>query len=73
MMVANLTVIQSFLLKKNHLLRILVFMSLERLRFSKTTHQDQTYHQQGLFILVANNCIGETISLPEYRHVIVLT
>ena len=40
-----------------------------RIRFSKTAHQDQTYHQQCLSFLVAGKCVAETISLPEYRHV----
>ena len=39
---------------------------------TKAAHQDQTYHQQCLSFLVADKCVGETISLPEYRHVNVL-
>ena len=38
-------------------------------RFSKTAHQNQTYHQQCLSFLVAGKCVGETISLPEHRHI----
>ena len=40
--------------------------------FSKTAHQDQTYHQQCLSFLVAGKSVGETVSLPEHRHVDVL-
>ena len=40
-----------------------------RRRFSKTAHQNQTYHQQCLSFLVAGKCVGETISLPEHRHI----
>ena len=43
-----------------------------QIRFSKTAHQHQTYHQQCLSFLVAGICVGETISLPEHRHVNVL-
>ena len=43
-----------------------------RIRFSKTAHQDQTYHQQCLSFLVAGKCVGETVSLPEHRYVDVL-
>ena len=43
-----------------------------QIRFSKTAHQDQTYHQQCLSFLVAGKCVGETVSLPEHRHVDVL-
>ena len=43
-----------------------------RIRFSKTAHQDQTYHQQCLSFLVGGKCVGETVSLPEHRHVDVL-
>ena len=43
-----------------------------RILFSKTAHQDQTYHQQCLSFSVAGKCVGETIYLTEYRHVNVL-
>ena len=43
-----------------------------RIRFSKTAHQDQTYHQHCLSFLVAGKCVGETVFLPEHRHVDVL-
>ena len=43
-----------------------------QIRFSKIAHQDQTYHQQCLFFLVAVKYIGEIVSLPEHRHVDVL-
>ena len=44
-----------------------------RIRFSKTAHQDQNYHQQFSSFLVAGKCVGGTISLPEHRHVDVLS
>ena len=44
-----------------------------RICLSKTAHQDQTYHQQCLSLLVAGKCVGETVSLPEHRHVDVLS
>ena len=76
MMLSTSTVIISFLPKKNHLLHIFVVISLEHFiaeYFStKAAHQDQTYHQQCLSFLVADKCVGETISLPEYMHVNVL-
>ena len=43
-----------------------------RIRFSKTAHQDQAYHQQCLSFLVAGKCVSKTISLPEHGHVDVL-
>ena len=43
-----------------------------RIRFSKIPQQDQTYHQQCLSLLVTGKYVGETISLPEHRHVNVL-
>ena len=39
-----------------------------RVRFSKTAHQNQTYHQRCLSFSVAGKCAGETISLPEHRY-----
>ena len=75
-MLSTSTVIPSFLPKKNHLLHILVVMSLEHFIAEyvsqKTAHQDQTYYQQCLSFLVAGKRVGETISLPKHRHVDVL-
>ena len=44
-----------------------------QIHFSKTAHQDQTYHQQFPSFLIAGKCVGETISLPEHSHVDVLS
>ena len=77
MMLFTSTVIPSFLRKKKSLIAYLssgyVFGAFYRqISFSKTAHQDQTYHQQCLSFLVAGKCVGETISLPEHRNVNVL-
>lgn len=49
-------------------------MSLERfdMFFSKNANQDQSYHQQCLSFLLADKCVGETISLSGYIRVDVL-
>ena len=51
-----------------------VVMSLERFDtfFSKNANQDQSYHQQCLSFLLADKCVGETISLSGYIRVDVL-
>ena len=46
-----------------------MMLSISRVPFSKTAHQDQTYHQQCLSFLVTGKCVRGTISLPERRHV----
>ena len=76
MMLSTSTVIPSFLRKKNHLLHILVVMSLEHFIAEYVAQKQpikiKNYHQQCLSFLVAGKCVGETVFLPEHRHVDVL-
>ena len=46
-----------------------MMLSTSMVPFSKTAHQDQTYHQQCLSFLVTGKCVRGTIFLPERRHV----
>ena len=66
MMLSTSTVIPSFLPKKNHLLHILVVMSLKHFIVECVSQK------QCLSFLVADKDVGETVSLSEHWHVDVL-